>query len=185
MGFHICIPSRSLRQRQNYSIWWFVMSCGTFFCMAMNIISYTYEITFDPSLRFYTCHHVSSFIMVVYAVNLQCISNILQRLWAFSLVLDSATHQNTSYFDLHIRVYVEEHHTIANLHGCVLPMFQWHMGEVMFEMVSNFLIIFCPNWKIRLLGLSSDKAWNMIKRVDGIVTRFQDSMHDNCFFFHI
>jgi hypothetical protein len=61
------------------------------------------------------------------------------------LALDSAIHQSMLYVDLRIRVYVEEHHTIANLHGCALSMFEQHMGEVMFEMVSNFLTIFCPN----------------------------------------
>jgi hypothetical protein len=51
---------------------------------------------------------------------------------------------------------MEEHHTIANLHGWVLPMFHWRTSEVMFKMVSNFLTIFCYNWKIHLLGLSFD-----------------------------
>jgi hypothetical protein len=90
----------------------------------------------------------------------------------FSLVLDSANQQNTSYFDLRISVYMEEHHTIANLHGCVLLMFQQHTDEVMFEMVFNFLTILCPNCKTCLLGLLSSGAWNMTGHVASVVTRF-------------
>jgi hypothetical protein len=77
----------------------------------------------DPSLHFFIRHDMNSFVKFVYAVNLQRIFDILQCSWAFSLVLDSIAHQSTSYLDLRIHVYVEEHHTIANLHGCMLLMF--------------------------------------------------------------
>ncbi len=82
-------------------------------------------------------------------------------------------------------MYVEEHHTIANLHGCALPMFEQHTDEVMFEMVSNFLTILCPNWNIHLLDLLCDGVQNMIRHVVGVVIRLQDLMHDDCSLFHI
>lgn len=119
--------------------------CRTSFCMVMNIISCTYEVLSNPFLHFYTCHHVGNFVKVVYAINMQCISNILRHSWVFLLVLDSTTHQNTSYLDLRIHVYMEKYHTITNLHRCKLLMFQRHTGEVMFEMISNFLTILCHN----------------------------------------
>jgi hypothetical protein len=82
-------------------------------------------------------------------------------------------------------VYVEEHHTITNLHGCMLLMFQQRTNEVMFEMVSNFLIVFCLNWKIHLSCLLPNKAQNMTMHLVSVVTRFQESMHDDCSFFRI
>jgi hypothetical protein len=97
--------------------------CKASFHMATNIISCTYKVMPDPSLCFSTCHHVSNFVRVIYTINLQRIFDILRHSWAFLLVLNSTTHQSTSYLDLCIRVNVEEHHTIANLQGCVLPMF--------------------------------------------------------------
>jgi len=45
--------------------------CGTSFRMAANIISYKYKVLSDPSLCFYTRHHVNNFVKVFYAVNLQ------------------------------------------------------------------------------------------------------------------
>jgi hypothetical protein len=40
------------------------VSCETSFRMVMNIINCMYEILYDPSLHFYTHHHLSSFIKV-------------------------------------------------------------------------------------------------------------------------
>jgi hypothetical protein len=82
-------------------------------------------------------------------------------------------------------VYVEKHHTTANLHGRALLMFQLHTSEIMFKMVSNFLIVLCCDWKICPLGLSLNKTRNMTRRVVGVVTQLQDSMHDACSFFCI
>jgi len=132
--------------------------CEISFCMVANIINCTYKVLSNPSLCFCIRHHVSSFVKVVYVINLQHIFDILRRSWVFSLALDFAIHQSTSYLDLCIRVYAKKHHTIANLHGCALPMFHLHTNEVMFEMLSNFLTILCHNWKIHIIGLSLDGA---------------------------
>jgi len=98
--------------------------CDTSFLMAANIINYTYKVLSNPFLRFCTHYHVSNFVRVVCAINLQHIFDILWCLWAFSLAFDFLTHQNTSYLDWHICVYMEKHHTITNLHGCAsnVPM---------------------------------------------------------------
>ncbi len=50
----------------------------------------------------------------------------------------------------------------------------------MSTMVSKFLIMLYPNWRIRLLGLMSDGARNMIGRVVGVVTRFDGALHSDC-----
>ena len=59
-------------------------------------------------------------------------------------------------------------------------MFDWHTGEVMFTMVDSFLSILCPDWKICLLGVTSDGALNMTGRVAGVVARLDNAMHDAC-----
>ncbi|CAM6016713.1 unnamed protein product [Sphagnum balticum] len=97
----------------------------------------------------------------------------------FSIVIDFATHQSTSYLDLRFCVFIEEHSTIVNLHGCALPMFDRHTNEVMFNMVSKFLTVFCPDWTIRLIGLASDGARNMTGRIVGVVTQLDVAMHDD------
>jgi hypothetical protein len=113
------------------------------------------------------------------AANLQKISVLLKDSWAFSIAIDSTTHHSTSYLDLRIRIYSKKHRNIYNIHGCALPMRDHHTGEVMFEMLTNFFGVLCPNWQISMLGVASDGACNMTGRAAGVVTRLQNYMHDD------
>jgi hypothetical protein len=138
--------------------------------MVSNIIGCTYDVMGDPCLRACSHQDVNKFIRVVCAINLQHITDVLRCFWGFLIVLNFATHQNTLYLDLYFCVFIEEHNTIVNLHGCALPMFDRHTGKVMFDMVSKFLTVLYPDWTIRLIGLASDGTRNMISRVAGVVT---------------
>ena len=153
--------------------------------MASNIIGCTYVVLANPGLRGCLRQDVSNFIRVICAVNLQRIARHLRRSWAFSIALESATHQSTSYLDLRFRLFVPEFIDLVNLHGCALPMFDRHAGEVMFTMVNTVLSILCPDWNICLLGVISDGARNMTGRVAGVVPRLDNAMHDACHFTRI
>jgi len=71
-------------------------------------------------------------------------------------------------------------YNIVNLHAVVLPMFNQHTGEVMFQMVVSFLDVFRHGWKVHLLGVSSDGVHNMTGCGFGVVTRFSNAMHNEC-----
>jgi hypothetical protein len=43
---------------------------------------------------------VSRYSRFIYAMNLQCIAELLRQCWAFSVALDMATHMATSYCDV-------------------------------------------------------------------------------------
>jgi hypothetical protein len=156
------------------------VSCGTSFRMASELIGCTYDVLGNPGLRACSRDKINNFVRAVCAVNLQRIANLLRRSWAFSLALNSATHQSTSFLDLRFRVFIPNYHSIVNLHGCTLPMFDRHTGDIMSTMVNKFLTVLCPNWTIRLLGLTSDGARNMTGWVDGVVTRLDVAMHSDC-----
>jgi hypothetical protein len=108
------------------------VSCGASFRLASNILSCMYDVLHNPFLRACSRHDVANYIRVVCAVNLQRIPRYLRRAWAFSIALDSATHQNTSYLDVRFRIFMSAFYNIVNLHAVALPMFNWHTGEVMF-----------------------------------------------------
>jgi hypothetical protein len=91
-----------------------------------------------------------------------------------------ATHQSTSYFDVRFRIFMPTFYNIVNLHAVALPMFDWHTGEVMFQMVVSFLDVLHPGWKVHLLGVSSDGARNMTGSVSSVVTRLSNAMHNEC-----
>jgi hypothetical protein len=153
--------------------------CETSFRMASELIGCTYDVLGNPGLRVCSRDEINNFVQVVCVVNLQQIADLLRRSWAFSLTLHSATHQNTSFLDLRFWVFIPNYHSIVNLHGYALPMFDRHTRDIMSTMVSKFLIVFCPDWTIHLLGLTFDEARNMIRRVAGVVTRFDTAMHSN------
>jgi hypothetical protein len=156
------------------------VSCGTSFRMASELIGCTYDVLGNPGLRVCSRDEISNFVRVVCVVNLQRIADLLRRSWAFSLALDYATHQSTSFLDLRFRIFVPNYHSIVNLHGCTLLMFDRHTRDIMSTMVSKFLTVLCPDWTIRLLGLTSDGARNMTGRVVGVVTRLDAAMHSDC-----
>jgi len=156
------------------------VSCGTSFRMASGLIGYMYDVLGNPGLRACSRDEISNFVRAVCVVNLQRIANLLRRSWAFSLALDSATHQSTSFLDLRFRVFIPNYNSIVNLHGCTLPMFDRHTGDIMSTMVNKFLTVLCPDWTIRLLGSTSDGARNMTGWVVGVVTRLDAAMHSDC-----
>jgi len=121
----------------------------------------------------------------VYAVNLQRMARHLRHSWAFSIALDSATHQSTSYLDLRFRIFLPAFYDIVNVHAAAFPMFDRHIGEVMYKMVTVFLNVMCPIWIVRLLGISSDGARNMTGRVAGVVTHLSNAMHNECPFIRV
>ncbi|CAK9231584.1 unnamed protein product [Sphagnum troendelagicum] len=67
---------------------------------ASNILSCTYIVLHNPVLRVCSRHDVANYIRVVCDVNLQPIARHLRRAWAFSIAMDFATHQRTSYLDV-------------------------------------------------------------------------------------
>jgi len=91
---------------------------------------------------------------VLLSVNLQLLSNILNKAWAFSVANDSSTHYGKSYFDNRIRI----HHDgdILNIHAIAIPMFERHTGENMFNLITTFFDIICPTWRTKLIGIGSD-----------------------------
>jgi hypothetical protein len=156
------------------------VSCGASFWLASNILNCTYDVLHNPVLCACSHHDVTNYIKVVCAINLQCIARHLRRAWAFSIALDSITHQSTSYFDVRFRIFMPAFYNIVNLHVVTLPMFDWHTSEVMFQMVVFFLDVLCPGWKVHLLSVFSDGARNMTGRVSGVVTRLSNAMHNEC-----
>ena len=159
-------------------------SSGSSFRMTSINMQHTAEVFALPTRALHR-NDVSRMMRVACAVNLQKISVLLKDSWAFSIAIDSATHQSTSYLDLRFRVYSRKHRDFFNLHGCALPMHDRHTGQVMYDMLCRFLSVLCPKWQVSMLGVASDGARNMTGRAAGVVTRLQNYMHNNCPLFRI
>jgi hypothetical protein len=76
-----------------------------------------------------------------------------------------------SYLDNRIRFHLNG--IIYNIHVLAIPMFDRHTGENMFNLVDKFLNIICPNWRVKLIGVGSDRANSMTGHLKGVVTRLE------------
>lgn len=114
---------------------------------------------------------VSNYAQFICAVSLQKISEILTNVWAFSLAFDVATHQCHSYLDIRVRFCWQGH--LENYHLIALPLHESHSGENMCKVMEQFLDALIPNWRKKVIGLTTDGARSMTGHVQGLVTRIQ------------
>src|SRR5947207_1762581 len=75
-----------------------------------------------------------------------------------------------SYFDNRIRFHQDG--ILYNVHVLAIPMFE-HSAENMSNLISNFLDIVCSDWRVKLIGVSTDGASVMTGPVKGVATRIE------------
>ena len=105
------------------------------------------------------------------AMAFQMMQDILNSLWCFSIAFDVGNKSNTSYLDVQIRFC--QGNNLHNLHVVALPMQQRHTGENMFQLIVTFFDALLSNWKGKLIGISTDGAFNMTGAFSGVVTHLQ------------
>ncbi len=90
-------------------------------------------------------------------------------MWAFPFAGDGSTNHGQSFFDTRLRVCYKG--VLVNLHFVVLPMFVHHTAFNIFEFAVKALDTLFPNWRSKLLNISSDGENMMTGRHAGFVTR--------------
>ncbi|CAI5741141.1 unnamed protein product [Hyaloperonospora brassicae] len=123
---------------------------------------------------------VGKFVRVQVAVALQRIADMISnddQVWAFALAGDVSTHRGHSFFDLRLRLYW--HGRLLNLHRVALPMFDRHTAENMFNMIAKLMDALFPNWRAKLIGVSSDGENAMTGCHRGLVTRLMSAAEYN------
>ena len=119
----------------------------------------------------------TNYVRMVCAINLHRIKGLVNNSWALSVAIDAATHHSTSYLDVRVRLFVPGKAShLQNFHLVALPIFDRHTGEVMYGMIFKLLNVICPDWKVKLIGVSSDGAANMTGQHLGVVTRICNTM---------
>jgi len=89
------------------------------------------------------------------------LSEMMRASWAYSVGLDASTYSfGVSMLDLRIRIPVNG--DIHNFHMLVVPMFVEHSGEEMFKLLSNSLSALDPDWKMKIVGITTNGAASMI-----------------------
>ena len=61
-------------------------------------------------------------------------------------------------------------------------MFEQHIGDNMFILVSRVLNVLCPQWRTQMIGIGSDGANAMIGYLQGVVTRIAKESANSKFY---
>jgi hypothetical protein len=144
------------------------VASGVSFRQANDLITSTKEAT---GLGIIGCLNVEKVIQVVRLVcasNLQTISNVLNRAWAFSVAIDAGTKSSVPYLDVRARFSVAR--KMFNVHVGAIPMYERHTGANMANVIAQFFDAVAPNWKSQLISVSTDGASNMTGKYNGLVT---------------
>lgn len=115
----------------------------------------------------------------VCAINLQIIKEFFKVVWAFSIGFDAASHAKSSYLDVRMRCFYKG--DLHNLHLMAIPMRERHTGEYQFDLIVSLLEILVPDWKHKLIGVTTDGAASMTGRISGTATRLSNEVHSNVF----
>jgi len=149
-----------------------MVSSGLSFRQTSRVMHDMKETLGIPSLGSVSPQRVSSFIRIVCASNLQTIGTMLRSAWAFSIALDGGNKSDTSYLDVRIRVCIQNR--LHNLHVIAIPMRERHTGENMFNLVSTTLDNLAPDWRNRIISVTTDGASSMTGQRQGIASRLQN-----------
>ena len=146
------------------------ISKGSSFRMASRLCDVTRQVTKMSCFSGASEDRCATFARVICASSYQCISDLLRGRWGFSLALDVGHAQGTKYLDLRIRFHALE--DIVNVHLVALPIFDRKTAPVIFGLCSRFLDVVCPDWREKLLGVSTDGERTMTGRIGGVATLF-------------
>jgi hypothetical protein len=74
---------------------------------------------------------------------------------------------------LDLRIRIPMNGNIHNFHMLAVLMFAQHSGEEMFKLLSDSLSALDPDWKMKIVGITTDGAASMTGVRKGIVSRIQ------------
>lgn len=116
--------------------------------------------------------------LVAHYVRLGCLENLLavrdilvDQVSTFSMALDLATHNASHYLDFRVRFLL--HDRIWNYHVAAMPMHERHTAENVFNRFVAMFDVLCPDWRRKLLSVSTDGESKMTGRIKGVATRIE------------
>jgi len=106
------------------------------------------------------------------ALSLEMLSEMMRASWAYSVGLDASTDSfGVSMLDL--RIHIPVNGDIHNFHMLAVPMFAKHSEEEMFKLLFDSLLALDLDWKMKIVGITTDGAVSMIGVRKGIFSQIQ------------
>ena len=111
---------------------------------------------------------VTMLVQIFCAESLQRIAEAMKFCWAFAIAIDGGNKASVPYLDIRISFVLG--HELFNVHLIACPMYESHTGDNMFDLTTKILDVLCPNWKDKVIGVTTDGASNMTGCHVGMVT---------------
>ncbi len=139
-----------------------LLGCGLSFVQCAKVVSASREeLGQAAKIGCALENDVARIARITCALSLEMLSEMMRASWAYSVGLDASTDSfGVSMLDLRIRIPVNG--DIHNFHMLVVPMFVEHSGEEMFKLLSNSLSALDPDWKMKIVGITTNDAASMI-----------------------
>jgi hypothetical protein len=146
-----------------------LLGCGLSFVQCAKVVSVSREeLRQVAKIGCASENDVARIPRITCVLNLEMLSEMMRTSWAYSVGLDAWTDSfGVSMLDLRIRIPVNG--DIHNFHMLVVPMFAEHSGEEMFKLLSNSLSALDPDWKMKIVGITTNDAASMTGVRKGIV----------------
>ena len=90
----------------------------------------------------------------------------------FSIVLDGGNKIDTLSLDVILRMCIQN--KLHNLHVIAISMRELHTGENMFNLVSTTLDNLAPDWRSRIISVTTDGASSITRHRQGIASCLQN-----------
>jgi hypothetical protein len=143
---------------------------GLSFRQAAAVITQHRNRTKNVKLMGISDHMVEQYVRVLFAVELQLVSNVLCNTsrWSFSLAGDASTHQGTPLLDQGILLCFNS--VLMKLHLVLVPFVQRHTAVNYVTMIKTVMNFLCPTWNDKLISIASDGENTMTGHTCGVVT---------------
>jgi hypothetical protein len=147
-----------------------LLGCGLLFVQCAKVVSASREeLGQAAKIGCASKNDVARITRITCALSLEMLSEMMRASWAYSVGLDVSTNSfGVSMLDL--RIYIPVNGDIHNFHMLVVPMFAEHSGEEMFKLLFDSLSALDPDWKMKIVGITTDGATSMTRVRKGIVS---------------
>jgi hypothetical protein len=158
----------------NFDQLWYVQrlfGCGLSFMQCAKVVSASREeLGQAAKIGCASKNDVARIARITCALSLELLNEMMRASWAYSIGLDASTDSfGVSMLNLRIRIPVNG--DIHNFHMLADPMFAEHSGEEMFKLLSDSLSALDSDWKMKIVGITTNGATSMIGVRKGIVSR--------------
>jgi hypothetical protein len=147
------------------------MSCGLSFRQVATTIKQTKNTCKIAKLGGLNDTIVGQYVRILVGHTLQVISNILASddVWAFAISFDGSQHRGRTFFNVRIRVGVND--VLHNLHLIAMPHFDRHTATNQEAMLVKLLGTLFARWTRKLIGITTDGEKTNMGHVNGVQVR--------------